>query len=239
MKIQTKRNLLRAATATAVVCAAAVVFLPAVASAASFTASSTVRVHRGPSLSSPVVDSLHAGETVDVGGCRQGWCYITHSGPDGFVSSSYLRNGGRTVEPNFNLNFNFPQGSFSIGTGGISIGVGQPPDDHHDDHGDHDHDHGNDHDHDHGNFPGGNHDRDRACFYSSSNARGSSFCLDKGEQVRFLGNGWNDNISSISNRAGLEVTVCADVNYRNCRTYTTSASSLRGFDNKISSIRVR
>jgi hypothetical protein len=33
MKTQTKRNLLRAATAISVVCAAALVFLPAVASA--------------------------------------------------------------------------------------------------------------------------------------------------------------------------------------------------------------
>jgi hypothetical protein len=34
MKIQTKQNLLRAATAISIVCAAAVVFLPAVVSAA-------------------------------------------------------------------------------------------------------------------------------------------------------------------------------------------------------------
>jgi hypothetical protein len=79
-----------------------------------------------------------------------------------------------------------------------------------------------------------------ACFYSSTNFTGPSFCIDRGDQMRSLPRGWNDRISSIRNRRGLEVTVCRDDNFRGgCRTYTTSASSLGGYSNEISSIRVR
>jgi hypothetical protein len=35
------------------------------------------------------------------------------------------------------------------------------------------------------------------------------------------------------------VQVCTEPNYRNCRTYTTSASSLNDFDDYIASIRIR
>ena len=127
MKNQTKHTLLRAATATAIVCAAAVMFIPAAASAAPAVATSSVNVRGGPGTSYGVVDTLRPGEAVDVLGCRSGWCYVEKSGPDGYVSANYLRRssgGGATFEPNFNLSFNFPQGSFSIGSGGVAIGVG-------------------------------------------------------------------------------------------------------------------
>ena len=91
MKIQTKRNLLQAATATAVICAAALVFMPAAASAAPAEATAHVNVRSGPGTSYGVVDVLNPGEDVDVLGCRSGWCYVEHSGPDGYVSSNYLR----------------------------------------------------------------------------------------------------------------------------------------------------
>src|SRR6188768_2127423 len=126
MKPAIKRNLLRAATAAALVCTAALVFLPTTVAAAPATATATVNVRAGASTSFPVVDTLRPGESVDVLGCRTGWCFINHSGPSGYVSSAYLRRGtgGTSFEPNFNLNFNFPNGSVSIGTGGVSVGVG-------------------------------------------------------------------------------------------------------------------
>ena len=104
MKTKTKETLLRAATAAAVVCAAALVFVPAVASAAPAVATSALNVRSGPGTSFRVIDTLRPGEQVDVGGCRSGWCYLTDE--DGFVSSAYLRRGsssGATIEPNFNL----------------------------------------------------------------------------------------------------------------------------------------
>lgn len=95
--------------------------IPSAAFAAPATASASVNVRSGPGTDYEIVDRLRAGERVEVEGCRDGWCYITHSGPDGYVSASYLRRNGQRMERNFNLSFNFP---------GISIGGGnnqQPP----------------------------------------------------------------------------------------------------------------
>ena len=221
MKTKTKETLLRAATAAAVVCAAALVFVPAVASAAPAVATSALNVRSGPGTSFRVIDTLRPGEQVDVGGCRSGWCYLTDE--DGFVSSAYRRRGsssGATIEPNFNLSFNFPQGSISLGTGGVSIGVGpgrpdrppRPPS---------------------GSMPGD------VCFYSSTDYEGSRFCMDQGELTPYVGPQWNNRISSIRNPDGFTVLVCDDAGYDDCRTYRTSARSLGSFDNAISSIRIR
>ncbi len=219
MKVQTKRNLLRLATTVAAVCAAAVVFLPAAASAAPAVASGNVNVRSGPSTSYAVVDTLRVGEAVEVEGCRSGWCYVTRPGPDGYVSASYLRrSGGVTMEPNFNLSFNFPSGgSFSIGSGGVSIGIGDRP-----------------------GRPGrpGDGTRGDVCFYANPNFTGASFCMDRGESTNLSG-AWNNRISSIRNTRGLQVTVCDNTRYRDCRTYRTSARSLGSLDNAISSIRIR
>ena len=56
--------------------------------------------------------------------------------------------------------------------------------------------------------------------------------------MRDLGD-WTDRISSIDNQDGLQIQVCSEPNFRNCRTYTTSASSLGDFDDYIASIRIR
>ena len=215
MKTKTKQNLLRAATAVSIVCAAALVFLPAAASAAPAVATSSVNVRSGPGTSYSIIDTLSRGELVDVGGCRSGWCYLTDE--DGYVSSAYLRRGsssGVTMEPNFNLSFNFPQGSISLGTGGVSVGVGpgRPPS---------------------GSMPGD------VCFYSGTDYQGSRFCMDQGELTPYVGPQWNNRISSIRNPDGFTVLVCDDAGYDICRTYRTSARSLGSFDNEISSIRIR
>ncbi len=223
MKVQTKRNLLRLATTIAAACAAAVVFLPVAASAAPAVASGNVNVRSGPSTSYAVVDTLRVGEAVEVEGCRSGWCYVTRPGPDGYVSASYLRrSSGASMEPNFNLSFNFPNGgSFSIGSGGVSIGIGGggpgrpiPPG---------------------GGGMGGD-----VCFYDGANFTGARFCMNRGQMTPNLNrSGWNNRISSIRNPDGLRVTVCDDAGYDDCRTYSTSARTLGSLNNAISSIRIR
>ncbi|HTO26987.1 MAG TPA: peptidase inhibitor family I36 protein, partial [Devosia sp.] len=75
-------------------------------------------------------------------------------------------------------------------------------------------------------------------FYDRTRFRGESFCLESGDSVRNLAD-WADRISSVDNPDGLAVQVCSESSYRNCRTYTTSASSLGDFDDYIVSIRVR
>jgi hypothetical protein len=62
--------------------------IPAVSAA---EAVGSVNVRSGPGTSYRVVDWLHRGENVNVQRCRSsGWCYVTHPGPDGWVSARYL-----------------------------------------------------------------------------------------------------------------------------------------------------
>ena len=105
--------------------------IPTAANAAE--ARSAVNVRSGPGTSYRVVDRLFRGEDVNVRRCRSnGWCYITHPGPDGWVSARYLVSNGnvddylgnRRVRPNI---------SFSIIIGGGGRGDddrGRPGGDH-------------------------------------------------------------------------------------------------------------
>lgn len=54
-------------------------------------ARSSVNVRSGPSTRYARVDALHRNEAVNITECRGNWCYIQHSGPDGWVSANYLK----------------------------------------------------------------------------------------------------------------------------------------------------
>ncbi|MHA6690029.1 SH3 domain-containing protein [Devosia sp. A449] len=227
MNRQTRKMLLNIATGVAVAATAAVVFLPA-AYAAPGTITSNVNVRSGPGTNYAVVDTVQRGTTVDVQQCQGSWCFIAKPGPDGWVSASYLNaGGGRPVNPSQpGLSFGFQVGpdgpSFNFGVGPTPS---QPP------------------------YTRPTPSRppvvrpqpprfSEVCFYDRSRFRGDSFCMNEGDSVRNLGD-WADRISSIENRDGLQVQVCSDSNFRSCRTYTTSASSLGDFDDYIVSIRLR
>ncbi len=60
------------------------------ASAATAYASTTVNVRAGGGTGYAVVDVLQPGERVEVDYCRGTWCFVEKSGPDGWVSASYL-----------------------------------------------------------------------------------------------------------------------------------------------------
>ena len=62
----------------------------AAAFAASAYATTTLNVRSGPGTGYGVVDVLRRGEAVDVDYCRGSWCRVVKSGPDGWVSASYL-----------------------------------------------------------------------------------------------------------------------------------------------------
>jgi uncharacterized protein YraI len=217
------RKLLKtAATGIAVAATAVIVFLPAAAQAAPGTVTSNVNVRSGPGGSYAVVDTVRSGTNVDVQQCEGSWCYIAKPGPDGWVSAQYLSANGRPVNSGQpGLSF-----GFSTGPGGPQINIGV----------------GNDR-----NPPGlprppappvYEEEFAEVCFYDRTRFRGESQCLEEGDSVRNLGS-FADRISSIDNPDGLRVQVCSEVNFRNCRTYTTSASSLGDFDDYIASIRVR
>ncbi|MCR6673928.1 SH3 domain-containing protein [Devosia ginsengisoli] len=221
MNRHTRKMLLNIATGIAVAATAAVVFLPA-AYAAPGVVTGNVNVRSGPGTNYGVVDVATRGTQVDVQRCQGSWCYVTKPGPDGWVSASYLSAGGRPVNPSQpGLSFGFTIG----GPNGpqISIGVGNQP-----------------------QPPVIRPPRppviqpvyDEVCFFDRTSFRGTSFCMESGDSIRNLGD-WTDRISSIENRGGLQVQVCSESSYRNCRTYTTSASSLGDFDDYVASIRVR
>ena len=215
MNRRTRKVLLNLATGVAVAATAVVVFIPA-ANAAPGVITSNVNVRSGPGTNYAVVDVAARGTQVDVQQCQGSWCYVAKPGPDGWVSASYLSAGGTPVNPsNPGISFGFTIG----GPNGpqISIGVGNQPQP---------------------QPPVIEPVFGEVCFYDRTRFRGASFCAEEGDNFRNLGD-WADRISSIDNPDGLQVQVCSESNYRNCRTYTTSASSLGDFDDYIVSIRVR
>ena len=225
MNRNTRKMLLNVATGVAVAATAVVVFLPA-AYAAPGTVTGNANVRQGPGTNYAVVDSVRRGTTVDVQQCEGSWCYVAKPGPDGWISSAFLSaGGGAPVNPQQpGLSF-----GFSTGPGGptFNFGVGQQP-----------------------QVqppvvrppvvrpPVIQPAYGEVCFFDRTRFRGESFCLEEGDRVGNLAD-WADRISSIENEDGLQVQVCSESNYRDCRTYTTSASTLGDYDDYIVSIRVR
>lgn len=62
----------------------------AAALAATAVAVSDTRVRDEAGAYGGWVDTLYAGEEVNVTGCDYGWCYVRHPGPDGWVKQSRL-----------------------------------------------------------------------------------------------------------------------------------------------------
>ena len=214
MNRHTRRMLLNVATGIAVAATAVVVFLPA-AYAAPGVVTSNVNVRSGPGTSYGVIDVVQRGQQVDVQQCQGSWCYIAKPGPDGWVSANYLSaGGGAPVNPSQpGLSFGFTIGGPNGPQVNIGVGNTRPPVVIQPVYGE-------------------------VCFYDRTRFRGDSFCFEEGDSARNLGD-WADRISSIENPDGLQVQVCSESSYRNCRTYTTSASSLGDFDDYIVSVRVR
>lgn len=231
MKRQTRKLILNIATSIALAATAGVVLIPSTASAAPATTTSNVNVRSGPGPDFGVVDTLRGGTPVDVGECRGSWCSISTRDSEGWVSASFLnrgRGGGGSlgpVEPGLGI---------TIGPNGVQIGVGQEPRPRL----------GPSPFPDRGNGRPGPRppvvepSTGEACFYDRSRFRGGSFCMEEGESIRRLGE-WANRISSIDNPDGLEIRVCYERNFRDCRTYTSSAGSLGDYDDAIQSVEVR
>lgn len=185
------------------------------AMAANAVAKSAVNVRTGPSTGYAKVDTLTAGEAVDVKECQSGWCYIEHSGPDGWVAGNYLAKASAPKKKDPDVNF-----KVDIGPGGVSFGFGigdssitftppTPP-------------------------------APKVCVFNGSNFTGSSTCWPVGYSDNSIGGYWNDRISSVKVESGATITLCRNTNFNSfCRTYTGNKSLLPpALNNKASSVDV-
>ena len=188
-------------------------------------ATGNVNVRTGPGTSYARVDTLHRGEAVDISQCRSGWCYVTHSGPDGWVSANYLsRNGGSNWGGSSGNNSD-PDVGFSFGFGsngahfGFSFGNQQPQ------------------------APEPNwqqQNQPRACFFTGTHYSGRSICVTGNRTIAYVGDAWNDRVSSVRLYNGASVTMCQNNNYGGyCRTTHRNEAALGPYlNNRISSVRV-
>jgi len=87
---------------------------------------------------------------------------------------------------------------------------------------------------------GGSEPRNGACFYTDADYRGDKFCIGTGEQLRNIGDRFNDRISSIRVLGRARVTIYENENFSGAsRTYNRDVPNLRGFNDKVTSIEVR
>ena len=210
-------TIIRSAT-VAVFAIIGLILSAATALATEAAATTSLNVRSGPGTGYGVVDTLYAGEVVEVTECEtNGWCYIEHSGPNGWVSSSYLTmapdtNGGPS-DPDCSLSFTIgPDGpSMSIVCGDGAV-VPTPP------------------------IPAppvGN----QACFSVNPNYGGAEFCYGVGT-LNSLNTTFNDRISSVKLFGSAKAKLCANTNLGGyCRTVVDDAAVLGLFiNNKASSL---
>lgn len=190
------------------------------------TADTALNVRSGPSVDYGWVDSLSPGERVTVveSECRtNGWCYIQHSGANGWVNTSYLTpisgsGGASGPDCRFELVLGggVPRLRIVCGDGGGGGGGGGP-------------------------LPGGGGivvEPNRACFYDGPNFSGTHFCRAVGT-YNTLGAG-NDRITSVQLHGNVKARLCEDTNMGPyCRDVTASEGQLGPYlNNKASSLRV-
>lgn len=60
------------------------------------TATTDLNVRAGPGTANPVIGTIGAGQSVDVGACTEGWCSVAMSNGEGWVSSKFLAGAGGT-----------------------------------------------------------------------------------------------------------------------------------------------
>ncbi|MEO5807298.1 SH3 domain-containing protein [Devosia sp.] len=177
-------------------------------------AKSVVNVRSGPGTGYAKVDSLYAGEAVNVLACNTSWCKIEHDGPDGYVAKSYLKPAAATPSsPKKDIPFNL---GLTFGPGGpaISFGIGDAP----------------------LPAPIPVPAASKACFFKGPNFTGASFCVPASSHDNHIGFSWNDKISSIKLYGGAQVQICRGYNYTaGCAVVHTSKPSLGSFDDDTSS----
>ncbi|MFQ5438917.1 MAG: SH3 domain-containing protein, partial [Paracoccaceae bacterium] len=181
-------------------------------------AKTAVNVRSGPGTGFMIVDSLHAGEIVEVGKCKpNGWCHVRHSGPNGWVYSIYLTTapGSSGVsDPNCGL-------TLTIGAGGpyltLNCGGGVPVTP----------------------VPVPPVVTAKACFYVNRNYSGAHFCMGPGTR-NWLNATFNNRISSVRTWGGAKAKLCRNNNLAGyCRVIQGNRPALGpAINNRTSSLRV-
>lgn len=180
-----------------------------------------VNVRTGPAITYTRVDTLSAGELVDVVECDGGWCYVDQDGPNGWVSATYLQapSSGPAAPSNPDCTF-----EFTIGPGGPSLSLvcdgpaapppPPPP-------------------------PPPGPEPTLACFFTGSNYTGTQFCLGVAT-LNSLGGTFNDNISSVRLTGGARARLCVDNNLGGfCRNiFASEAGFGAALENNASSLQV-
>lgn len=206
--------------------------------AANAEARTAVNVRSGPGLGNAIVDSLYAGEDVEVAECTadRSWCYVTHSGPDGWVSSDYLQplgsgdtsGSGSTGTGGDDCHFNLGPTGFHLECGGSSITVPVP-----------------------GTAPGTPPSppspapsptptpiAGQACFYTGAGYTGEAFCTNT-TTINHVAAPFNNRISSVRLASGMRARLCRNANLTGvCATMGTSGNVTASVNNAASSIRV-
>ncbi|MFT6658488.1 SH3 domain-containing protein [Maritalea sp.] len=194
-------------------------------SAFAFTAKSSaaLNVRSGPGTGYNIVDALYTGEKVSVDKCTKSkkWCYVTHSGPDGWVAAKYLKRIGGQQVPRPSPTPSDPEVTFGFqfGSNGSSFRFGFSTDN--------------------GYTPQRQPRQAKICFFSKPYFEGKKACVDAGSKSRLLSPKWNDRISSIKVIGDATVTVCKHKNFNGrCRTIDSNVPRLgKRLNNEISSFK--
>ena len=187
------------------------------------TSDTWLNVRSGPGTGYSVVDTLHPGEEIDVQSCQSdGWCRITHSGPNGWVNSDYISPiapGGSGPDCRFQLTIDGsgPHLSIVCGSGGGGGGVFPPPPP----------------------PPPPPLPATRACFYVGPNYSGAQFCRPPGA-TNTLPTPLNDAFTSVRVYGGAQAQLCVNPNFGGfCRVITHNTPLLGPVINdRASSVRV-
>jgi len=195
-----------------------ILLTPMAAMATDAKATAWVNVRSGPGTGYGVVDTMAPGEVGNMTECRSnGWCYIQRSGPDGWVSSSYLTAATEdSSDPDCTVRLVIGPGGprfvVSCGTGGSGVDVV---------------------------VPGGGLAPNRVCFFDGPNYTGARFCRAVG-LYNAMPAGFNNKVTSVRLHGAAKVRICEFANMGPfCRTMSASDNHLGSMlNNRVSSFRV-
>lgn len=217
---------LRTILATAVAAIALAATAPAAFAAPGVVTQYSV-LYAGPDANSAGVGKVGGNMSVDIIGCSGGWCQINAQGAVGYVPQSVVAEAPPAPPPQPQPQPPAPQPGFDPGFNfDFNFGNGNP-----------------------GPFPPQHPPRpprppverqSGACFYSSTNFRGDSFCLQRGQSYDYLPGDWDDTIRSVEVFGRARVDLCRDEELDGaCVTLRSSQSRLPSqLDRRASSLEV-